>query len=195
MRPIAEIQQVRPGLLFWEGYEPAVKTDCSSCALVVEGKVMFVDPLPLTPGAMGEVLEHGQALGVVLTSGNHERAAAAIAGSLGLPIYAHPEALPDPADARPFPVAGMEIVELPGAGPGEIALVCGGVLVIGDALINLEPQGLAVLPDKYCADPRRLRISLQKLRDVPFEVVTFAHGRPMVSSARERVVRLLDSLS
>ena len=83
------------------------------------------------------------------------------------------------------------IITLPGAAPGEIALHAGNVLHVGDALIHLPPYGFAPLPEKYCADAQELRASLGKLLRFPFEVLTFAHGLPLVSQARQRLATLL----
>ena len=73
----------------------------------------------------------------------------------------------------------------------EIALHAEGVLHVGDALIHLPSTGFAPLPDKYCTDPRELRAALGKLLRFPCEVLTFAHGLPLVILARQRLADLL----
>jgi hypothetical protein len=85
---------------------------------------------------------------------------------------------------------GMHAVALPGAGPGEIALIGNGVACIGDALINLPPEGLRILPAKYCSDPKELRNSLKKLLSCEFQVMTFAHGAPLAGAGRSRLEQL-----
>ena len=85
----------------------------------------------------------------------------------------------------------FQIVALPGAGPGEIALIGHGVACIGDALIHLPPDGLRILPEKYCADPAQLRRSLRKLLSCDFQVMTFAHGAPLTGSPRTKLEQLL----
>jgi glyoxylase-like metal-dependent hydrolase (beta-lactamase superfamily II) len=86
----------------------------------------------------------------------------------------------------------LEVIELPGAGAGEIALhSAAGAMHVGDALIHLEPMGFAPLPDKYCADARELRRSLGKLLRFDFELLTFAHGLPLTAPARSRLESLL----
>jgi hypothetical protein len=77
---------------------------------------------------------------------------------------------------------------------GEIAIHYegdGGTMVIGDALINFEPYGFALLPAKYCSDFKLMRRSLPKLLDYAFERMLFAHGTPLLSGARERLEFLL----
>jgi hypothetical protein len=86
---------------------------------------------------------------------------------------------------------GMEPVPVPGAGPGEIALVGHGIACVGDALIHLPPDGLRLLPAKYCANPGQMRHSLRKLLSYQFQVMTFAHGAPLVGPAHRHLEELL----
>ena len=44
---------------------------------------------------------------------------------------------------------------------------------------------------KFANDPKAARKSLQKLLQFPFEVMTFAHGLPMITGARQRLEQLL----
>ncbi len=86
------------------------------------------------------------------------------------------------------------MVELPGGPRGEIALFvpAHATLVVGDALINFEPYGFAVLPEKYCQDQKQLLGSLRTLLDLPFSRLFFAHGTPLMNGARSRLARLLE---
>jgi glyoxylase-like metal-dependent hydrolase (beta-lactamase superfamily II) len=63
--------------------------------------------------------------------------------------------------------------------------------VVGDALINLAPHGLMLLPDKYCTDPARLKTSLRRLLDLPIQRIFFAHGNPINFSAQALLRPLL----
>ena len=82
-----------------------------------------------------------------------------------------------------------------GAAPGEIALFWAGAgtLIVGDALINFEPAGFALLPAKYCTNQRTMRRSLRKLLDCQAERIFFAHGSPITTRASERLRQLLDA--
>ena len=135
---------------------------------------------------------------IILTNGNHARAAAEYRTRFSIPILAHAGAVADLGLAVDHEIADGEtvldeftVIALPGAAPGEIALHAGGVLHVGDALINLPPFGFAPLPEKYCADGKEMRASLGKLLRFPFEVLTFAHGLPVVTRARHRLESLL----
>jgi len=193
-----EIQEVRPGLFFWQAYEPAVKVDLSCCARQTSEGLVFIDPIPLTKSAERELLAETTPRAIILTSGNHARAAAEYRERFSIPIYAHAEAEPELGFKIDHALADEDmalgeftVITLPGAAPGEVALFAGDTLHLGDALIHLPPLPFGPLPDKYCTDPRELRRSLGKLLRFPFEVLTFAHGLPIVAHARQRLSQLL----
>jgi len=141
--------------------------------------------------------------GVVVTNENHERTALQYAREFRVPIFADP-AVPE-ADTwprtQPLSTAGLDCpglaaVSLPGAPAGETALHYsenGGTLVIGDAVINLQPYGFVPLPAKYCPDDRLMRQSLKNLLHYRFERILFAHGTPIVANAHSRLEQLLAS--
>jgi len=193
-----EFQQVTDGLFFWQAYDPAVKVELSCCARRTARGLIFIDPIPLAAAALAELCALAAPAAIILTNGNHARAAAEYRQRFSIPILAHVAAVAGLGLAVDQEVADGETVldeftvsALPGAGPGEIALHAGGALHVGDALIHLAPHGLALLPEKYCTDARELRASLGKLLRFPFEVLTFAHGLPLVAQARPRLVALL----
>jgi hypothetical protein len=64
-------------------------------------------------------------------------------------------------------------------------------MIMGDALINFEPHGFALLPAKYCRDSKLMRQSLPRLLERPFERMLFAHGTPILSGAHTRLEQLL----
>ena len=194
-----EIQLVRDGLWFWQRFQPSVKVDCSSCAVRVGAGLILIDPIPLAAEAMEELCALGEIAGLVATNGNHDRAVLELRKRFGVPLFATAAA----GAALGFAVDRevregdkifdeLEVVEIAGAAAGEIALFDPrGWLIVGDALINLEPDGLALLPAKYCVNGDEMRLSLRKLLRFPIEVLTFAHGLPLVSRVRPRLENLL----
>ena len=193
-----EFQQVTDGLYFWQAYDPAVKVDLSCCARRTAGGLVFIDPILLAREALAELCEVAPPAAVIVTNGNHARAAADFREHFSIPILAQAAAVAELGLAVDQEIADGEtvlgeftVIALPGAAPGEIALHAGGALHVGDALIHLAPHGFALLPEKYCADAKELRASLGKLLRFPFEVLTFAHGLPLVSQARQRLASLL----
>jgi glyoxylase-like metal-dependent hydrolase (beta-lactamase superfamily II) len=193
-----EFQTVREGLFFWQAYEASVKVDLSCCARRTGKGLVFIDPIPLADSALNELTAACLPAAIVLTNGNHERAARSLRERLQIPTYAHRDALPGLGDCVDFTLENGEalldeliVIELPGAGPGEIALHGGDLLHAGDALIHLPPLGLSILPDKYCSDTKELRRSLGKLLRFQFEALTFAHGLPVITQARQRLSHLI----
>ena len=193
-----EFQQVTDGLYFWQAYDPAVKVDLSCCARRTARGLVFIDPIPLAREALVELCKVTAPAAIILTNGNHARAAADFRKRFSIPIFAHAAAVAELGLAVDQEIADGETVldeftvaALPGAAPGEIALHSGTVLHVGDALIHLAPHGFAPLPEKYCADAKELRVSLGKLLRFPFEILTFAHGLPLVFQARQRLAHIL----
>ena len=193
----ADFQSVTPSLFTWQAYEPSVKCDLSSCAIATDAGLIFMDPIELSEPAFAMLLLGRKPAAIILTNGNHTRAAEKFRTLLRVKIFAARDAggldvIPDAtlADGQDAP-GGMKVIALPGAGPGEIALVGHGIACIGDALIHLPPEGLRLLPDKYCADAAQNRESLRKLLSCDFQVMTFAHGAPVVEAARTKLESLL----
>jgi len=194
-----EIQLAAEGVWVWQAYDPHVKCDLTSAALRIGQSLMLVDPIALGAAASEELEYAGRVELIVCTSGNHARAADAFRKRYGSPIAAHSDAGAELGFAIDEPLAdgarllgAIDVCALPGAAAGEIALVLPQhTICVGDALIHLPPHGFSVLPDKYCADPKLLRDSLRKLLRWDFRILTFAHGWPLVASARERLAALL----
>ena len=86
------------------------------------------------------------------------------------------------------------MIGIEGAAAGEMTLHYApnsGTLIVGDALINLEPYGFTFLPAKYCSNEKEMRRSLQRLLDYEAERILFAHGTPILSGASDRLRGLL----
>jgi glyoxylase-like metal-dependent hydrolase (beta-lactamase superfamily II) len=195
MSPAEEFQTVRPGLYFWQEYDPAVKTDVCCCAFETPEGLVFCDPVPLAAEALAELTAGRQPCGILLTSANHERNAVALARRLGIDIWADVRVRGDLPATRWFrdgeTVLGAQAIALDGFALGETAFWKDGLLIFGDAVIHVPPYGLAMLPEKYCEDPAAGRTSLKRLLGLPAEIVVFAHGLPVVARARERLAELI----
>lgn len=197
MKPIPEFHRVSNNLCVWHGYNPECKTDCSSTAVRTPDGWALIDPLRLEEAAFGHLIGDDKVAAVLLTSGNHERDAAYEKQRLAVPVYA-PEGARGEVTADRWIKDGevlfqaVKAIGLPGGGPAETAYLAGGVLILGDALINLD--GLAVLPDKYCENPQTMRESLRALASLDFEIVCFAHGLPIGQGAREKIFALVEGM-
>jgi glyoxylase-like metal-dependent hydrolase (beta-lactamase superfamily II) len=90
-------------------------------------------------------------------------------------------------------VPQLRVIAIDGAAPAEIAVYCNDTLILGDALINFEPYGFALLPPKYCSDPRQMRASLRQLVKLKPQRILFAHGNPIVNKASMRLTELVNA--
>ena len=166
----------------------------------------FVDPIPLRPAALAELLSQTAGTppaGVLVTNGNHARAAGEFARRFGVPLCATAAAAKEAGleTGVVIPEAGgvvfdgaFEAVPLPGAAVGEVAFYRsdgGGLVIVGDALIHMGSHGFAVLPDKYCENPKELRRSLARLAERRFSMMTFAHGEPLTGQTDAQLWSLL----
>jgi glyoxylase-like metal-dependent hydrolase (beta-lactamase superfamily II) len=194
MKAVPEYSTVRAGLFHWQGYEPEVKCDCASTAIVTPAGLIFIDPIPMADAALKDLVAESFSApaAVVLTSGNHQRESLALAKRFGIPIFAPENAGNDITADQRFRsgdmVAGMESIALPGFGPGETAFLHEGVLIFGDALINLEPDGLRLLPEKYRENKKQSLRSLAALKALKPQVLLFAHGHPIIGNTASRLM-------
>ena len=197
MSPATELTQLSSSLWLWQKYDPTTKADLFSTAIEMSGELVFVDPIPLSREAFDELTERRRLAGIVVTNANHHRDSVRLARQLALPIFAHAEAelaeFVEVEPARPL-AENVCAIAIEGAVAGEIVLhqeSDGGAMVVGDALINFPPYGFTFLPSKYCSNPKQMRRSLRQLLEFKFERMLFAHGAPLVKSARQLLEQLL----
>lgn len=201
MMQATDCQALSPALTVWQAYDPAVKAELYSTSIRVNDRIFFVDPIALARDALDELTASAKINSVIVTNVNHARAAGLFAAKSGAAILASAVTASVLLDLEILAVAAgdevggrIEVIAIAGAAEGEIALHFkddGGAIVIGDALINFEPNGFALLPPKYCSDQKLMRRSLRQLLDFSFERLLFAHGTPIVSSARAKLEALL----
>jgi glyoxylase-like metal-dependent hydrolase (beta-lactamase superfamily II) len=199
-----EFQALSDTLYHWSVYDPAVKCEIGCAALKLPSGWVVVDPVPLAETAWKELLALAPLRAILLTNGNHVRDTVALRAQHKAPIVTAPDTRRDIAELRPditlLPgelLYGITAIAIPGATPGETAFYSQtGVMILGDAVINASTErGLELLPDKYCADAEQNRASLRKLLDFDFHTLTFAHGAPVTTRAKEKLTALLNSKS
>lgn len=192
-----DVARIRDDLLFWEYYEPSVRCVLSSVAIRAAGAWVLVDPIWTGDPGLA-LLSSLSPAAVVATSGNHARACARFADTFAIPLLASQTAATETGATSIIapgetPLPGINILEMSGGGPGEIALWCpdNATLCFGDALVHLPSTGLAILPDKYCSSPKLLRENLDAAAALRANTFTFAHGPPLLSGATTRLLGLL----
>lgn len=193
------LTQTAPGFYSWSVFNPEVKTHCSSHIFVHDQSLIFLDPNPLPEKAEAELGKIGVPVVILLTNGNHGRAALQLKKQLKVPIGAGASAvdelhfIPEIIVDSLVQIHGLKPVPLPGGGAGEFAFHSekSRTVVVGDALINPEGSGLALLPEKYCTDSALLKASLARLLALDFDNLLLAHGTPVLGSARPQLENLL----
>jgi glyoxylase-like metal-dependent hydrolase (beta-lactamase superfamily II) len=189
---------VSASFAIWYAHDPAVKADLFSTAFAARNELTVVDPIALPASYRSELDSLGPVTRIVVTNANHLRDT--VNFSCSAPIFAptelnaelpHNNALSDGLQVGPF-----RAIKIDGAADGEFALYQpddGGALIVGDALINFEPHGFDLLPQKYCNNQKQMIRSLRRLLDLDFNRIFFAHGNPIVTRAREQLASLLPS--
>jgi len=203
VKPASDFARIAPYLALWHAYDPTVKADLYSTCLLASDGAYLIDPSPLQSDVVGELVDSCPVAGIIVTSSNHDRASARFAEQFSAPIFARCEAFPDKTPSRFRKVDdddeicdGLRVIRIEGAAAGEMVLHYapdGGTLIVGDALINVEPYGFTFLPAKYCSNEKEMRRSLQRLLDYEAERMLFAHGTPILSGASDRFRGLLGS--
>jgi glyoxylase-like metal-dependent hydrolase (beta-lactamase superfamily II) len=188
-------------LLSWNCYDPSIKADLTSNAVLTQNGWWLIDPIHL-PEDYQAALSGKPVVGILLTNENHERDARILAREFGAKVYAHEAAkphLPNPPNGifkdKKAIEKGPTPYFIPGASYGETAYFFKDqkVLALGDALINLSQTGFSFLPDKYCQDRTLAKENLKTLSDLNFETITFAHGAPL-ESAKANFLKLIQTV-
>src|SRR3954447_14274124 len=140
-----DFEEIAPGIFRWGAFSPEHKVELTSHAILLNNALYCFDPIPLAREKMTELTAKGIPRAIVLTNGNHERAAEEwrdcwqvpvwTSASAGLSQAGHLTLPPGKADWQPQ----WEVHPLEGGAPGETAFGCAelSLLVVGDAIVNL----------------------------------------------------------
>ena len=196
----ASIDRLAPGLWSWSAYSPHHKVELRSHAWIEQGLISLFDPIPLAPGLLPSFLGEGQGCQIFLTNANHPRDTVGWLRSAEnhfhtIPKVHCPDLSPALIDTR-VKRGSWTCISLPGGAQFETAYLHPrqGILVVGDALVNLPPRGLEILPAKYCVDQVQLQHSLQQLLDLDLQRVLFAHGNQLTGAELNQLYSLIKSL-
>jgi glyoxylase-like metal-dependent hydrolase (beta-lactamase superfamily II) len=201
MKPATRLKEIAKGLYCWSSFHDQWKIDFNSYALQSAKGVVFVDPIKPTASLLKNLEALGEPAGIYLTNAHHDRAAHWFRKRYQIQIYAHEKAQADCDTKIDVPVldgeklpGGLKAIHLPGATPGGVAFYSkmnGGTLMLGDSILNHREKGLMLLPDQYCEDGRLAKQSLNKVLDLRFKIVTFAHGDPICQNAKKQIAAIL----
>ncbi len=201
LKPATEVREVVRNLYGWASFHAQWKIDFNSYALKTAEGVVFIDPLKPAAELLKEVEALGEPIGIFLTNDHHDRDADWFRKQYQIQIYAHEKARADCdtkidvliLDGERLPGA-VRAIHLPGSSASETAFyskLSGGIVLMGDVLLNPGGKGLALLAEPYIEDRKQALQSLPKLLDLNFKTVTFAHGDPIVANAKKRIANFL----
>ena len=159
------------GFFTWHAYDPSCKAELWSTAYISqEGTVLF-DPIDWPK----DTQPPKSPVQIVKTNSNHDRMSDKLKNSF--------------QGSWAEKVQGFQTIPLPGAGENETAYFhhTSRSLIIGDALINLSPDPLMLLPAKYCTNSDLLKTSLKRLLELPTQRIFFAHGAPILQDGVGRL--------
>lgn len=185
-------------ILHWTITDDRINYRSDAYAIREEKGVTLIDPLPLEDGPLGEL---GKVTAICLTRACHQRSSWSYRKELGARVYAPQgakdlEEEPDAsfAPGEPLP-GGLLAVHAPG--PDDATYVFHrqaglGALFCGDLMVH-EESGVAFLPDKYVADPLRLRASARRVAALRFAILLFDHGPPLMAGPQEAIRAALEA--
>lgn len=184
-----EIEQLMTGIHHWSVRDDRIGgVQSDSFAVVAEdGAVTLIDPLPVDEG---ELRKLGRVEAIVLTAGNHQRAAWILRKRLGAPVWAPENAhgLEDTPDFRyvngdNLP-GGLMAYHTPGPAEAMYTLWLDrprSIVFLSDLLSHDEEGTPRFVESQYQDDPMRTRTSVQRILDhLPIEALCFAHGTPIL---------------
>ena len=203
MKPATRLREIVRNLYGWSSFHVQWKVDFDSYALKTAEGVVFIDPMKPAAAVVKQLEALGEPVGIFLTSANHDRDADWFRKRYEIQVYAHEKAASDcdtkidvlVLDGEKLP-GNLHVLHLPGATAGCVALhtgQAGGIVFIGDSLLNITGRGLSLLPAQYVEDRKQMLRSLHRLLELDFGIATFAHGKPLIGDAKKQITVFLKS--
>lgn len=192
------MKEIVPGVWYWTARHPRIGIDVSSYYLAESGTVL--DPM-VPPDAGLDWFKDGHAVSAIaLTNRHHDRQADAFCSEFGVGPVLVPESGLHEFEGKELDVRGYlpgdEIIpgivvhEVDAISPDDMAfeIRSAGALALADGLIRFDGS-VRFVPDNLMDDPpatrRALAASLERLLDVDFDTLLFAHGEPIVGTGKQ----------
>jgi hypothetical protein len=200
-REIAEqAEEIVDGLYHWQIHNGNIGGAISSSHALVSGAAgVFVDPVRLADDALAALPKPGA---ILLTARCHQRAAWRYRREFGaevwLPVDAaaadeEPDRRYGEGDTLP---GGLVAVRTPGPEWPHYSFLRGadpGVLFCSDLISHDGAGELRFVPFEYHEDSAETRRSVERLLELPFVILCFDHGAPLLDDPKAALRRLLES--
>ena len=198
--------ELAPGLHRWTARHPDADPsptpgspadwgpDVGCVAYEAPDALVLVDPLvpddreDLRDGLDALVRRHGRRVAILTTLGFHRRSKEELAARYDASTSRARKTLP----------AGVDTVQIKGAGETMVWLAEPRALVPGDRLLGADGGGLRLSPDSWLRylpsgmGTLQLREALRPLLDLPVEKVLVSHGEPVLRAGRDAIARALE---
>lgn len=195
----ADVEEVVPGVWHWAVADDRIGGYFSAAhALGTTGGVVLIDPLPLAAAGFDRL---GAVTAICLTTSSHQRSAWRYRREHGVEVWA-------PALARTFEEepdrrygeddvlpAGLRAVFTPGAGTSQHTLLAAepAVAFVPDLLVRGPGEPTALIPSEYAHDIEEARRSVERLLELPFDVLCLGHGVPVTADPKGAIRAALAS--
>lgn len=193
----------RADLRCWSRFDPARNLDFNAWAWLRPGGTVLVDPLPLIDSDRAELEAAGPVSHVIVTNGDHTRAAGELAARYGATL------LGPAGEAGTLGLAcdrwvasgdvvvdGLVAIALEGSKtPGELALLLEETTLITGDLVRAHAGGaLNLLPRDKLPDPERAMASVRRLLEHRrIDAVLVGDGWPVFSGGYAKLEELVRS--
>jgi glyoxylase-like metal-dependent hydrolase (beta-lactamase superfamily II) len=194
------VTEVVEGIYHWRIHNGAIGGNLSSSHALSTGQAcVLIDPVRLAADAMTSL---PRPTAVVLTAKCHQRAAWRYRREFGVEVWLPKDASasdeePDRryADGDVLP-GGLVAVRSPGPEWPHYSLLLEGdrgVVFCSDLVMRADDGALRFVPPEFHDDPAETRRSVDKLLGLPFSILCFDHGAPIVNDPKAALRRLLES--
>jgi glyoxylase-like metal-dependent hydrolase (beta-lactamase superfamily II) len=206
------MREILPGIFTWGATYADRPWDLNGYAIQLDAGTVVVDP-PTPDKSEWPKFDVLKPAKIVLTNRDHTRDAELFHARYGAPFVAGarevaqlaPMKVDEPVSEGELIAGALRVIELPGKSPGEIGLYfdpahhatsrdCGGIVLLGDAIIGHPPGALGLVPAAKLDNPAQLRQSLRKLLDLEFGVLLLCDGVSVPGGARAKVAAFLQTL-
>ena len=195
-----ELETVRPDLLHWWVHDDRIDHRSDAWAILHDGRLVLIDPLPMTEPVLEALEAQGQPVAICLTGSCHQRSAWRLRKRFGIKVYAPQNAegleeIPDVDYAEGVALPGG-LVPVHAPGPTEVHYALHldrdeGALFCADVL-KQQGEGLGFIEAAYQDAPARTRDSARRFLDLKFGVLCPAHGPAVTHRPKEAIRRALE---
>jgi hypothetical protein len=203
---VTGLVELAPGLHRWTARHPDADPsptpgspadwgpDVGCVAYEAPDALVLIDPLvpddreDLRDALDALVRRHGRRVAILTTLGFHRRSKEELAARHDASTSRARKTLP----------AGVETVQIKGAGETMVWLAEPRTLVPGDRLLGADGGGLRISPDSWLRylpsgmRTRQLGEALRPLLDLSVEKVLVSHGEPVLRGGRDAIARALE---